>query len=713
MSSQAESVGKVQPEARISTEPDASSGEIDLNQPDLFINRELSLVEFNRRVLAQSVDPDVPLLERLRYICITSTNLDEMFEVRIAGLKQKAELGAVATGPENLSPQEVLRLLSQRLHELIDEQYRILNEDLLPLLEQENIRFVRRTEWSNQQQQWLQDYFKQSLLPVLSPIGLDPAHPFPRILNKSLNFIVSLRGKDAFGRSSGMAVVQAPRALPRLIRLPEETGSGVYDFVFLSSVIHAFASELFPGMKVTGIHQFRVTRNSDLFVDEEEVDDLMRALEGELPSRRYGDAVRLEVADNCPEKLIDFLRTTFKLTEDDVYQVNGPVNLNRLQAIIDIVERPDLKFIPFTPRIPETCVPGTNLFKVLRKQEILLHHPFESFVPVIDFVRQAAQDEDVLAIKMTLYRTGPESALVDALVAAARSGKEVTVVIELRARFDEAANIAVANRLQEVGVHVVYGIVGYKTHAKMTLVVRREGNKLRNYVHLGTGNYHARTARIYTDYGLLTSNRDFGEDVHKIFLQLTSLGTVTKLKRLLQSPFTLFDGLVAKIRREADNARQGRPARIVVKINSLSEKQIIQELYAAAIAGVRICLIVRGICCLRAGVEGISTNIEVRSIIGRFLEHTRVYYFENGGEPEVYCASADWMERNLFRRVETCFPIDNRELRERIIHELQYYMNDNTQAWVLQPDGSYQRQEPGDAPPLSAQHSLLQEISGE
>lgn len=684
----------------------------DLNQPDLYIGRELSLVEFNSRVMAQTTDPQVPLLEKLRYLCITSTIMDEMFEIRIAGLKQKLSAGASSTGPENMTPHETLRQLSVRCHELVDEQYRILNDELLPALEAEQIRFIRRTEWTPQQKKWLHDFFRQELLPVLSPIGLDPSHPFPRILNKSLNFIVALKGKDAFGRSSGMAVVQAPRALPRLIQLPKEVTDAPYDFVFLSSIIHEYAEELFIGMKVTNTHQFRVTRNSELFVDEEEVDDLMRALEGGLTSRRYGDAVRLEVADNCPVDLVEYLMKTFHIeSDDDVYQVNGPVNLNRLQAIIDTVDRPDLKFVSYIPHLPDEVAHG-SIFKTLRKQDVLLHHPFESFVPVVDFISQASQDPHVLAIKMTLYRTGPESALVDALANAAKNGKEVTVVIELRARFDEEANIAVANRLQEVGAHVVYGIVGYKTHAKMTLVVRREGQGLRHYVHLGTGNYHVGTTRLYTDYGLMTSNKEIGEDVRRIFLQLTSLGKVSKLNQLLQSPFTLFDGMVEKIRNETKNAEQGKPARIVAKINSLVEKKIIQELYTASMAGVKVQLIIRGMCCLRPGVAGVSDNIEVRSIVGRFLEHTRVFYFENAGDPEVFLASADWMGRNLFRRVETCFPIMNKTHRDRVIRELFLYLEDNTQAWVLQSDGKYLLQEPGSNPPISAQQTLLAESVG-
>jgi len=681
----------------------------DLRHPSLYINRELSLLEFNARVLAQAVDTQNPLLERLKFLCITSTNLDEFFEIRVAGLIQKAEMASTQAGPDNMSPQETLRAISTRAHTLVKEQYRILNEALIPQLAEEGIRFIRRGQWSRRQDAWLRRFFRESLLPVISPLGLDSAHPFPRILNKSLNFIVSLKGKDAFGRTGGMAVVQAPRALPRVIQLPpEETGSGPYDFVFLSSVIHAYVDELFPGMNVTGCYQFRVTRNSDLYVDPEEVDDLLRAVEGELPQRRYGEAVRLEVADNCPEEMVDFLLKTFGLERDALYQVNGPVNLNRLMQVYDLVDRPDLKFPAFTPAIPDV-LRGQAVTDALAKQDILLHHPFESFVPVVDFLRQAAADPKVLAIKQTLYRTGPQSAIVDALVAAARAGKEVTVVVELRARFDEEANIALANRLQEAGAHVVYGIVGYKTHAKMMLVVRREGRRLRHYVHLGTGNYHARTARLYTDYGLLTCDPAIGEDVHRIFLQLTSLGKVSHLNKLLQSPFTLHKGLIQRIERERSNHLAGKPARIVAKVNALTEPQIIQALYRASQAGVPIDLVVRGMCALRPGVEGVSETIQVRSIVGRFLEHTRVYYFENGGKPEVFCASADWMERNLFHRVETAFPIENKRLKQRVIDDLHSYLRDNTQAWLLQSDGSYRRLTPAEGEtPFSAQRSLLE-----
>lgn len=684
---------------------------INLQQPELYINRELSLLEFNRRVLEQAKDETVPLFERLKFLCIASTNLDEFFEIRVAGLKQQAAYGSVQTGPDNLSPIEQLKRISETVHGLVDDQYRILNDALLPELATEQIRFRRRAQWNGKQAAWIKRYFDHELLPVLSPIGLDPAHPFPKILNKSLNFIASLKGKDAFGRNSGIAIVQAPRSLPRLIHLPKECADGPHEFVFLTSIIHAHVADLFPGMEVTGCYQFRVTRNSDLFVDDEEVDDLLRALEGELPSRRFSDAVRLEVADNCPPEMTNFLLHQFNLRNEELFQVNGPVNLNRLMALHDLVDRPDLKYAGFTPGVPVRITPGSDIFDVIRKGDILLHHPFESFAPVIDFIRQAASDPNVLAIKQTLYRTGSDSVVVEALVAAARAGKEVTVVIELRARFDEQANIELANDLQEAGAHVVYGVVGHKTHAKMILVVRREGKRLRRYVHLGTGNYHARTARLYTDYGLLSCDTQIGEDVHKIFQQLTALGWAVKLKKLLQSPFTLHKTVLDYIRRELNFARRGQPARIIAKMNALYEVQVIQALYEASQAGVKIELIVRGICGLRPGIPGVSDNIQVRSIVGRFLEHTRVFYFHNGGDTQVFCSSADWMSRNFFRRIETCFPIEDKQLRERVIkQDLLSYLQDNTQAWVLQSDGSYKRATGGKARPRSAQIILLQEL---
>lgn len=694
---------------KVATKIEQSATPIPLDSPELYINRELSLLEFNARVLEQAKDADVPLLERLKFLCISSTNLDEFFEVRVASMQQKVELASATTDADNLSPAAVLKAISTRAHALVAEQYRTLNKVLIPELETAGIRFLRRAEWNTSQRRWLANYFEEELLPVISPLGLDPAHPFPRILNKSLNFIVSLEGKDAFGRNIGLAIVQAPRALPRLIQLPEDdTDSGPNDFVFLSSVIHEHVEDLFPSMRATGCYQFRVTRNSDLFVDEEEVEDLLRAVEGELPGRRYGDAVRLEVTHNTPQRMIDYLRERFLLTPEDVFKVNGPVNVNRLMAILGMSDRSDLKYPPFVPHLPGALGSNVDLFAEIRQRDVLLHHPYDAFLPVIEFLRRAASDPKVLAIKQTLYRTGPDSAVVDALVEAANAGKEVTVVVELRARFDEADNIKLANRLQEVGAHVVYGVVGYKTHAKMILVLRREASGLQHYVHLSTGNYHPKTARLYTDYGLFSADQALGNDVHEVFLQLTSLGKISGLAKLIDAPFHLHQSMLAKIDRETELAAAGKPARIIVKMNSLVEPETIRALYRASCAGVDIDLIVRGICCLRPGVPGASESIRVRSVIGRFLEHTRVFYFHNDGDSELYLGSADWMERNFFRRVEICFPVDAPDLRQRVIDELDIYLADNTQAWLLDASGHYTRARPvPGATPIAAQRQLM------
>ena len=682
--------------------------QVNLKLPEYYINRELSLLEFNRRVIEQAKDKSIPLLERLRFLCIASTNMDEFFEIRVAGLKQQVKYGSVQAGPDNMTPIEVLKRISEITRTLVNEQYRLLNEALIPELAKEKIRILRRGTWKPKLSRWVKRYFNREILPVLSPIGLDPAHPFPKVLNKNLYFIVSLEGKDAFGRDSGLAIVQAPRSLPRVIHVPKEQSSGANDFLLLSSIIHKHVDDLFPGMKATGCYQFRVTRNSDLFVDDEEVDDLLRALEGELPSRRFNDAVRLEVADNCTEEISNFLLQQFSLNQEDLYQVNGPVNLGRLEQIYDLVDRPDLVYPGFVPDLPPRLVKQTNIFESLHNGDILLHHPFQSFAPVVDFLRQAASDPNVLSIKQTLYRTGNDSVIVEALKDAARSGKEVTVVIELMARFDEEANIELANDLQEAGAHVVYGVVGYKTHAKMIMVVRREGRQLRRYVHLGTGNYHARTARLYTDYGLLTSDQAFGEDVNKLFHQLTGMGRASKMKKILQSPFTLHKAMLEYINYEAARAREGKEARIIAKMNALVEQEIIRALYEASQAGVKIDLIIRGICCLRPGIPGVSENISVRSIIGRFLEHTRVFYFYHGGDELLFCSSADWMPRNFFNRVETCFPIDEKRPRDQIIkYGLQNYLSDNNQAWLLQPDGIYKHSRPGTHKQRSAQQTLL------
>ncbi len=535
--------------------------------PEHFLNRELSLLAFNERVLAQAEDPGVPLLERLKFICIVSSNLDEFFEVRVAELKEHIALGSSSVSTDGLSARQTFRDVAPRAHALVEKQYQTLNQAILPQLAEQGIRFLRRTYWNEEQAAWIRAYFFRELMPVLTPIGLDPAHPFPRVLNKSLNFAVELSGRDAFGRNSGAAVVQAPRSLPRVIRMPEEIAGCEYGFVFLSSILHAHVGELFAGMTVQGCYQFRVTRNSDLFVDEEETKNLREALQGELPHRHYGNAVRLEVADNCSPEMADFLLAQFNLEREDFYQVNGLVNLVRLMQIPDQVDRPDLKFPLFIPGLPNQLTKPGDLFSAVRRGDILLHHPFQSFQPVIDFIRQAADDPQVLAIRQTVYRTGTDSMLMQALMAAAQSGKEVTVVVELMARFDEEANINWAAQLEEAGAHVVYGVVAHKTHAKMALVVRREDTKLQRYAHLGTGNYHARTARLYTDFGLLTCNEDICADVNEIFTQLTGLGKASRLKHLWQAPFTLHSRVIAAIQREAEHARNGLPALIIAKMS--------------------------------------------------------------------------------------------------------------------------------------------------
>ena len=679
---------------------------------NLYFNRDLSLLEFNRRVLAQAQDAEVPLLDRLRFLCISCTNLDEFFEIRIAGLKQRMEIGAPAQGPEKEPAQDIFDALRVGAADLIKQQYELLNDELFPKLTKAGIRFMQSNDWNEEQRAWLDKYFEEQVVPVLTPLTFDPSRPFPRILNKSLNFIVRLHGKDAFGRRRHRGMVQAPRSLPRIIRLPNDLSKpGDHSFVFLSSIIRVNVERLFPGLDVDGCYQFRVTRNSNLYVDDEEVSDLVRALEGQLEASRYGAAVRIEIGHECPDDLKNFLLDHFGLSEDDTYMVDGPVNLNRLVTVCELDDRPDLLYRPFTQGLPVELRTDENIFSILSKKNVLLHHPYQSFKPVIDFIGTAAIDPDVLAIKQTLYRTGPASPIVDHLVVAARSGKEVTVVIELMARFDEAANISLANRLQEAGAHVVYGLVGFKTHAKMTLVVRRESNVLVRYMHLGTGNYHHATTSVYTDYGYLSGSKRLGEDVHKLFLQLTSLTEASGMTRMLASPFSLFDALIEKTRRETTNAKEGKPARIIAKINSLNEPQLINALYEASQAGVKIDLIVRGICSLRPGVKGLSENIHVRSIVGRFLEHSRVYYFLNDGKEEFYCSSADWMHRNMFRRNESCFEIKQKRMKDQIRSDLELFLADNCQAWVLSSDGSYRRLSPGKKKRISAQETFLEDLA--
>ncbi|PCJ45557.1 MAG: polyphosphate kinase 1 [Moraxellaceae bacterium] len=687
--------------------------EVDFTRPELYINRYLSLLEFNLRVLSQAEDTELPLLERLKFLLIFSGNMDEFFEIRLAGLQRDILFNQARPEADGMHPSDVLKIIGERCHQAIDRQYNLLNNEMFPALAAENIHFLSREQWNPDQVQWIKTYFRQQVAPVLTPIGLDLAHPFPKLVNKSLNFLVALEGKDAFGRQLGLAVVPAPKSLPRFVALPNELcQDGAENYIFLSSIIHYHASSLFPGMKSSGCYQFRITRNSDLFLDEEKVEDLSAALKGELFARGYGEEVRLEIAENMPDHMKDFLLGKFGLKETQLYRVRGPVNLSRMMSLLDI-DRPNLKFTPFKPRLPAPVKRKDNTFEAISQQDILLNHPYESFAPVVNFLRQAAQDPDVVAIKQTLYRSGSKSEIMDLLMEAARNGKEVTVIVELRARFDEASNIEIASRLQEAGVIVVYGIVGYKTHSKMILVVRREGQKLKRYVHLGTGNYHAGNARLYSDYSLITAQDGVTEDVHKIFQELTGMGRAAKLREIHHAPFTLHPKLLGLIERERDNAIAGKPAKVFLKTNSLTEPKIIQALYQASQAGVEVRLIVRGMCCLRPGIKGVSENIEVRSIVGRFLEHTRVYYFHNRDNAEIFCSSADLMERNLFRRVETCFPILDPKLKKRVLKEgLEVFFEDNVQAWILQSDGSYikvERKE-GDEPYL-AQDILLEALS--
>ena len=684
--------------------------------PSSYIHRDLSLLQFHLRVLAQAASPRHPLLERLFFLIIFSSNMDEFFEIRVAGIMQKLNLGDVATSPHGKRPSEILNEISAVARDAIKEQYRILNEDILPALADEDIRYLKRDELNAAQSAWMKQYFFEQVAPVLTPISIDPAHPFPRLVNKSLNFIVSLEGKDAFGRDINLAIVPAPRSLPRVIRLPDELTGGREHHVMLSAIIHEHVSELFLGMSVTGCHQFRLTRNADLDLADD-VDDIAKALEGELENRRFGDKVRLEVTTDCPTKISDYLLKEFELHDNQLYRVNGPVNLTRLLFDFNI---PKLRYQPFNYIVPkpfrrefDKLDRSTSMFAAMRRGDVLVHHPFHAFSPIINLLWQAAHDSKVLAIKQTLYRSGTNSEIVQALAAAARNGKEVTAVIELRARFDEASNIAVANYLQEAGAVVVYGIVGYKTHAKLMLIVRREDDRIRRYVHLGTGNYHAGNAKAYTDYGLFTADPDISEDVHKIFQELTGMGKPANLKKLLHAPFTLHDKLMQFIDDEITHAKAGRRAHIIVKVNALTERRLIDKLYDASQAGVKIELILRSVCCLRPQVEGLSENITVRSVIGRFLEHTRVYYFYNNGDERLYCGSADWMDRNLFHRVEAAFPIEDKTLFAHIYQDgLQNYLKDNQQAWALDGKGDWHQLQPakGEAPHI-AQEYLLKTIN--
>ena len=666
------------------------------------LNRESAILEFNRRVLAQARRADVPLLERLRYVCIVSSNLDEFFEVRFADCLEASRLPGTSTTPADIVS------LAAEAHALIDDQYAVFNDEVMPALAASGIRVVHHAERNAAERRWVERFFETQVRPLLVPVGLDPSHPFPQVANKSLNFIARLAGKDAFGRRNTVAIVKVPRVLPRVIKLPRDKGDPVQSFVLLTSVIRSYLGELFPGRQVETFSQFRITRDSDLDVDAD-VSNLRQALRSSLTTRHFGQAVRLEVGNSCPAELSNFLLRQFGLAESALYKVNGPVNLVRLNELTYLADAPALRFRPFEPAWPASLPRQQSLFDRLRAGDLLLHQPFESFEPVVQFLREAVHDPAVLAIKMTIYRTGGESPLMDLLIDAVRRGKEVMVVVELKARFDEEANINWAERLEAVGAQVVYGVVGLKTHAKLILVTRREGGRLRRYAQMSTGNYNPTTARLYTDLSFFTADADLTSDADAVFQQLASLGRTRPLKALLQAPFTLHKEMLAHVGRVAAAAAAGQRARIVVKINALTDVPLIEALVRAGQAGAQIDLIVRGACMLPPGIEGATDRIRVRSIVGRFLEHTRVAYFrwgEGDDDEAVFLSSADWMGRNMFGRIEIGWPLRDRRLRQRVIDEcLVPYLLDNRDAWVLEADGGYVRVADG---PDSAQEALLE-----
>lgn len=682
--------------------------------PERFVDRELSQLAFTERVLAQAMRDDVPLVERLRYVCIVSSILDEFFEVRMSDLIDEM-LESGGWGPAAPQWDSFVRV-SDRARALIERQYRLFNEVLEPALRKRRVVILGHGQRNGRQRRWVREYFEREVRPLLSPIGLDPAHPFPLLANKALNFVVQVEGKDAFGRPSSIVVLKVPRVLPMVIPLPARLAPRTQAFVTLSSVIRAHLADVFAGRRVAGFSQFRVTRDSNLWIDEREVHNLRQALRMELTQRHYGSAVRLEVLRSCPQHLENLLRDQFTLPNEAVYRVDGPVNLVRLSELVDHLKQPRLRWPPFVPAWPPRLKAGADIFERLRAGDLLLHHPFESFEPVIEFLRQAAFDPKVVALRMTLYRTGTSSILVDLLIEAARRGKEVTVVVELQARFDEEANIDLAERLEKEGAQVVYGVMGLKTHAKLLLVLRREGEgrrqRLTQYAHLGTGNYHPGTTRLYTDFGMLTAEPAICRDVERVFMHITSLAKVEKLTHLWLAPFALHRQVLAAIARETAWVKKGKPGRIIAKMNALIDEATINALYEASCAGVRIDLVVRGACALRPGVKGLSENIGVRSIVGRLLEHSRIYYFRNGGADDVYLSSADWMGRNLFRRIEVAWPVLDGRLKQRVLDEgLKPYLDDTAEAWCLGPDGVYQPPKAG-AGGRSAQRLLIEGLAG-
>ena len=656
--------------------------------PAHFFNRELSWLEFNQRVLDEALNPEIPLLERVKFFTICSSNLDEFFEVRVAGIKQQMESGIVERSLDGLTATETFQAVTKRVRRLVDQQYTCWRQELGPLLRKRGIQFLRCAELEPEDLAWVEKYYRSDVRPVLTPLGIDPAHPFPQLLNKSLNMIVQLEITQPAGARRRLAVVQVPRVLPRLVKLPPKGRQ--QNYVFLGQLIGHYLADLFPGTYIHGYWHFRVTRNSELYIDEEEGANLLKAVEEELHNRRRGDAVRLEVESDCPLNIREQLLETLRLAEDDLYVIDGPLNPVRLMTIYEGDHSPELRDPPFVAPVARAVRGQPDFFAAIRQRDILLHHPYENFNSIVEFLEAAAADPNVLAIKQTLYRTGGDPRIIGALMEAVRNGKQVTAVVELKARFDEKNNIIWARRLEEAGVHVVYGLVGYKIHCKMCLVVRKDPDALRRYVHLNTGNYNPITARIYTDLSLLTCQPDFGEDATNLFNLLTGVCQFQGSRKLLVAPFTLHEKILSLIQREETNARAGLPARIIAKMNALVDRQAIEALYRASQAGVKIDLIVRGTCCLRPQLKNISENISVRSIVDRFLEHNRIFYFENACQPEIFLSSADWMPRNFFRRIEVAFPIEDGNLRDRLANEvLGTVLADTAKAKFLQATGSY------------------------
>ncbi len=692
MPSKAQAAAPAEPENLIAM-PDAADAPQPsrFSAPENFINRELSWLEFNRRVLEEAQDPSQPLIERVKFLTIVSSNLDEFFEIRVAGIKQQIASETSDVGPDGLTPTETFNEIQRIAHEMVAAQYALWREELLPALARNNIRVHDLAQLNAKRAGWARRYFQEEVFPMLTPLAVDASHPFPQLLNKSHNLFI--RARAGKGSEPLHAIVQVPRVIPRLILMPRGKGADEpWDYIYLAALIKHNIADLFPGLILDGVHAFRVTRNSDLYIDDEEADNLLRSIEQELRRSSRGNAVRLEVEADCPKDFRELLLEFFELGEADLYKLDGPLTMAHLMPLVTNDAFAKLKDRVFHPARDPALPPHANLFEVMRKQDVLLHHPYESFDPIVELIEGAAEDPHVLALKITLYRTSGDSPIVEALIAAANAGKQVTALVELRARFDEAANIQWARRLEEAGAHVVYGVVGLKTHCKALLIVRRDTDRLRHYVHLGTGNYHPRTARIYTDFSLLTANPKLTEEVAIVFNTLTGLASYPGLQKLLVAPFDLSKRIIGMIERERDHALAGKEATIVVKLNSLVDQEIIEKLYEASCAGVKIDLIVRGICCLRPKVPGLSDNIRVVSIVGRFLEHSRIYFFANDGKPDLYLASADWMPRNFVRRVEIAFPIEDPALREEIIKEvLPRFVNDRVKARKLQADGTYVR----------------------